>query len=51
MQKTANVTVPLEKRHSPCKHLGLFDVIWNKVHVYVTGENIIKFRLKFFNIG
>ena len=43
MQKTA-VTVPLEKRHSPCKYLGLFDVICNKVHVYVTGENIIKFR-------
>ena len=44
MQKTANVTVPLEKRHSPCKYLGLFDVIWNKVRVNVTGENIIKFR-------
>ena len=44
MQKTANVTVTLEKRHSPCKHFGLFDVIWNKAHVYVTGENIFKFR-------
>ena len=41
MQKTANVTVPLEKRHSPCKRLGLFDVIWNKVHVYMLQVKIL----------
>ena len=45
------VPVPFEKRHSPWKRFGLFDVIWNKVHVYVTGQNVFKFRLKFFIIG
>ena len=38
------VPVPFEKRHSPCKCLGLLYVILNKVHAK------IKFRLKFFNI-